>query len=603
MAATAAQKPTIQNNKTFQKLISTAVNNGNVDERKLTKVILEAWKKTYKETGIVPLLPILFRLKGNPYSLIDYPPMEVFFKINDIPREMLVIAGRQVSKSCSLSFQGLSRSIVTPYFNSLFVTPLYEQIKRFSKNYMASAIKDCNLYDVIKEDGTTANVLERALSNGSIMFFSYAFRDCERIRGIPASALFIDEVQGIDHSFVPIMKETLAASDYRLTQYTGTPLTTDNTIEKLWRNSSQAEWTIKCESCNKENIAGIDFQLLKMIGKKGLICAFCGKPINTEYGYWTHINHKVRHIFSGYHTPQSIFPMHCRDPDRWAELIRKMEGKYGEAKFMNECLGVSWDSGSKLVTIQELMDACTLDHRNDRKEALKNFRANDYVTRILAIDWSGGGALEESLTAYVVLGLVPDGRIKVIYMDVKPHRTDHSIDAKMAIDLFNEFHCNFLAHDYTGAGSNRESMLITMGFPSNKIMPFTLHTSHGKRQLVSYNPPTKSNVRSSYMLDKTRSLVYTCELIKNNYILFPKYESCEDYMQHFLALVEETKPTPRSGDLYLIGKSTGVPDDVAQAVNIGICAAYTTQGKFPNLLEYAKNKNTKKALKAADADL
>lgn len=569
-------------------LLDHVTTKGKPDEAEFASLVVSAWKRCYKTEGLAPILPIMFNLKGRPYSLKKHLPMAPMFRIWDVPREMLFKCGRQVAKSTGLAYQGLGSAIVTPYFNTLFVTPLYEQIRRFSSNYMRQAVRTCRLRDQITDRSYAENVLQRTLANDSSMFFSFAFTDCERTRGINSDAIKYDEVQGIDKDFIPVINESMSASEHRLVQYSGTPLTKDNTIERLWRNSSMAEWTIPCRNCKHENKAGYQFDIVKMIGKYGLICAKCGKAINTEEGYWTHLKPHKRRLFAGYHAPQIVFPMHCRDEVRWAELLRKMEKPGNETTFMNECLGESWDSGSKLVTLDDLQTACRLSHKNNYEAARKAYEPNKYVMRVLAIDWSGGGSKEESLTCMSILGLLPSGKIEVPLMVVKPHRINHAQDAYEAMKMFDDFFCHGLVHDYTGAGSNRENLLITLGFPMEKIIPISLNRMAGRKEMMTYTSPTKNNVRSSYILDKPRSLVYTCELIKHGYIDFPKYTSCEEEIEHFLALVEETVPTPRGGDLYLVGKEQGVPDDAAQAVNLGVHAIYTLQGKYPELMRFDK---------------
>lgn len=539
---------------------------------------------------MAPILPVLFNLKGKPYSLKDHQPMVPMFKTTDIPRRSVLKCGRQVSKSTVLAYQGLAQSILSTYFNTLYVTPLYEQVRRFSQNYMRQAMDTCRIRDQIRDRYTAENVLQRTLANGSNMFFSFAFTDCERTRGINSDAVKYDEVQGIDKTFIPVINESMSASPHRLQQFSGTPLTKDNTIEDLWSDSSMAEWTIKCGGCGKLNIAGYEHDLMGMIGKRGLICAKCGKALNTRQGYFTHLRPHLRLSFAGYHQPQVIFPMHCEDPERWAELLYKME-KQPEATFMNECLGESWDSGARLVTQTQLQAACTLEHRNTLDDAIRHFQPNRHVVRMLAIDWSGGGAKEESKNAMAVLGLLPNGRIELIYEHVRSHRIDHTADAREAMALFDKFLCHFLVHDYTGAGANREHLLITLGFPFEKIIPMTLARTAGRKELVHYNPQSNANARSSYTLDKSRSLVFTCELIKAGYLTFPKWESCADDLKHFLALAEETIVTPRGADLYLISKAQGVPDDLAQAVNMGVCAIYYQQQKWPDLLQFVREQN------------
>ena len=148
------------------------------------------------------------------------------------------------------------------------------------------------------------------------MLFSFAYLDAERTRGISADKNVIDEVQDMDITFLPIIHETLSASrDWGIIQYAGTPKTLDNTIERLWVDSSMAEWVIKCPhaGCGHWNIPSLEFDLIKMIGPvredisdtcPGVVCAMCQKPINPRppaqggTGRWIHRYAEKRWTFA-----------------------------------------------------------------------------------------------------------------------------------------------------------------------------------------------------------------------------------------------------------------------------------------------------------------
>jgi hypothetical protein len=85
-----------------------------------------------------PLLPLLLTLKGRPYRLHDYFPFEPFFRTR-MAKSTLLKTGRQVSKSTSLAAQGVVFSNSIPYFSTLYVTPLFEMIRRFSHNYVRTS--------------------------------------------------------------------------------------------------------------------------------------------------------------------------------------------------------------------------------------------------------------------------------------------------------------------------------------------------------------------------------------------------------------------------------------------------------------------------------
>lgn len=546
---------------------------------------IETWKATTPHT-LVPLLPLLFRLKSKPYNIMDtHFPMAPMFDIGpNIPRRSIWKCARQTGKSTSQAYQGLALSVIIPYFNTLFVTPLFEQIRRFSTNYMRPAIQESLIRNLIveKTGHTTESVLQRTLPhNQSTMFFSFAYLDAERTRGINADRVCFDEVQGIDREFIPIIVESMSASPWRLEQYVGTPLSKANTMEYLWRESSQGEWAIPCRACSYTNVMAYSHDLLKCLGLKGLICAKCGKAINTEEGYWLHLRPERRFLCVGRHAPQCIFPMHCRNDVKWAELLYKRERDF--PKFMMECMAESWDVGSQLVSLSDVQRACQLPWRNTWDDFMHHMPTRNYQLKLIAIDWSGGGADQTSLTAIAAIGVRYDGVIEVGWMKHYPHSTNWMDDAQRVLSIYRQGGFHFVVSDHGGAGEGREQLLIHAGFPIDKLIPITyVHTS-GDKALMVYNKPQSANVRTSYSLDKVRSLLYHCELIRQGYVLFPQYESCRDNLEDYLALVEETVAHPRGSDVYLISKADGVPDDMAHAINMGTCAAYYYLQRWPNI--------------------
>ncbi len=498
-----------------------------------------------------------------------------------------IACGVVTHNSTSLAYQSTAHSIVVPHFNTLFVTPLYEQIRRFSQNYVKQAISTCRLQSLVRVRGTQQNVLQRAFPNGSSMFFSFAFKDCERTRGINSDKVAYDEVQGLDRSFIPIINASMDASPYGLEQYSGTPLSKDNAMEVLWEMSSKGEWCIPCKSCGYHNLMAERYDMLKMLGPwdgaagTGLICAKCGKPVYTRNGYWWHERPHLRYEFEGLHPPQMIFPMHCENEGKWRALLKKKEED--EFTFMTEVAGESWDAGSRLVTQSDLRDAATLPWDNTVEDALANMQWNKHVRRFLCVDWSGGGSKEESLTGVAVLGLLNNGHIEVIYVEKYRHSNDSLHTAKLMVNLFKRFACSKFVHDFGGAGNLREQFMISAGLPIAYIIPVTYVRQSEDKALMTFTPPLNDHVRSSWSLNKARSLLYTCELIKQHYVHFPRWKSCSFQVSDFLALVEETIQTPRGSDIFLIGKASGIPDDCAQAINIGICALYNDVGVWPDL--------------------
>lgn len=557
----------------------------------------------------VPLLPLLLNLNGQPYTLNDYFPFESVFGVH-LPHELLLKTARQVSKSTSLAARNLIISVAIPHFSLLFVTPLYEQIRRFSTNYMRPFIDQSPLKNELIGVGTENSVLQRSFKNSSKMYFSFALTNADRVRGISAHANAYDEVQDMDPNMLPIIKETMSASKWRLSMFSGTPKTLDNTIEGLWQSSSQAEWCIPCQNCKKLNVPRIGYDLEKMIGplrddiseeNPAVICANCRLPILPRLGRWVHNKSDLRFDFPGYHIPQVIMPMHYSDASRWSELIGKQHG-YGNVtmpQFYNEVLGESYDVGAKLLTKTDLEKASVLEWENEPLHAAEALRhKGDYRVRIMGVDWGGGGEarfkgknknleyMTMSFTCMAVLGLRGDGRIDVIYGRrlLTPH--DAREEAKQIMRMFQLFDCHLLAHDYNGAGALRETIIVQAGVPLQRIVPI-VYTRSAHQNIMTFHKGTDIHSRNYWLLDKSRSLQLLCECIKIVNVRLFKHdyvsESNRGLQMDFLSLIENKMDSARGPDIYTIQRNPHFPDDFAHAVNMAACTIWNQTHQWPDV--------------------
>ena len=539
------------------------------------------------------LLPALLRLDGKPYTLKDHFPFETLFK-REIPRRRLLLAGRQVSKSTSLSSSGVLMCGTIPHFKMLYVAPLYEQIRRFSANYVRPLIETSPIKSLWSDTSTVNNVLQRSFRNGSMMHFSYAADSADRIRGLSVKAMDIDEVQDMDAAVLPVIRETMSAAvDWGIELYSGTPKSFENLSAALHLKSSQAEWFIPCRTpgCGHWNIPALEYDAEKMLGPyhsdisekiPGTVCAKCAKPIFPRDGHWVHKFPDRALTFPGYHLPQIIFPYHYAYPHKWAEVVAKSQGGLMTPayRFWNEVMGTAYDTSTKLVSFQDLVAASVLPKR-DMVEAAMCLR--DYMFRVLAIDWGGGGIDEVSFTTIAVLGW--DGeKIDVLWGKRLMTPNDHLREAAEVREIMNVFQPHLLVHDYTGAGNLRETVLVQSGVPIDRVMPICYGRTAASA-ICKHVPATPQHPRNRYQVDKARSLQLTAAAIKMHKIRFYKddMQTTEPpaLIRDFLALVEEKLDTKRAGDVYMIYRNPMLSDDFAQAVNMGCIGIWHTQGVWP----------------------
>jgi hypothetical protein len=511
----------------------------------------------------------VLRLKGHVYSLDRYPMFRPIYDLGDNVKEILLKTGRQVSKSTFNAKDILIDSMRIPHLHTLFVTPLQEQTNRFSKNYLAHDIKHTPFIQKYYWDTSCQdNVFSRGLTNGSLVHLTYSLLDAERARGIAADKLVFDEVQDIPWENIPIINECLSASRFKWRNYTGTPKTLDNTIEKFWQKSTQCEWAVKCSRCGKTNIPDEE-NVWEMIGLNYPVCAYCDLDIRPDIpeGRWVMRNHNwkdpVKCPIIGFHIPQIVMPIHYDldkegKPSNWIEL-RKKQDRYSESQFANECLGLSYDQGGRLITITELM-ACSKGRVYFEREP------DIPIDPIyMGIDW--GISAQTSFTAICVGGFDPlDGKFKVVYMKrFASSDTLHQIED--ILEICERFGIRRIGAD-CGVG-HTNNLILKKNFGDHKVYPFNYATANN---VVTYN-----KTRGYYSLDKTTSLNLMFMAIKQRQVQFPLERwmgiDGKNFYADFLSIYEEIVESTRG--LYKVFTHNKTdPDDMAHAMNFCMFAAY-----------------------------
>lgn len=400
--------------------------------------------------------------------------------------------------------------------------------------------------------------------------------------------------QDINPDFLPVFESTTDASRYGIIQASGTPKTTDTLLEIQFSKSSQCHWAIKC-SCGKWNIADLDEQLIGMIGKHGLSCATCGKVLDPRCGGWLPKFPDRLKYHAGYHVPQIILPLHCENEVKW-QVLRSRQSEWTKTKFFNEVLGVPDDAETKILTKEDLIKA-QHNWENDLKEAAKHREQFDTV--FLGVDWSGGGG-GFSRTAVAVLAKSSHFReTYVLYMTVFPHGLSPEEEADRVAQIYSTMKADLIAHDYTGAGFVRESVLLGHHpYLRDHIYPFAYVFRTGD-QMIAYRD---SGSRTSANVDKTRSLLLTFNSIRCGLLKLPKFDSNNATEPQFelLNIVERQQEFNKSSikDVYLLQRAPGRYDDAAHAVNIGYIALCDLTEDWPKFAADPKYSFTDESLTA-----
>ena len=494
-----------------------------------------------------------------------------------------ILGGEAVHNSVSLAASGIFRSRIIGNYDILSIQPRYEQIKRFSTLYVGPMLDNSPLKDWLVDGDRESSIMQRSLGGGGTLHYAYAFLTPDATRGYAVQELNLDEVQDINNDFIPIIEEVLSAqTEYGFRVFSGTPKALENTLNVQFKSSSEAYVHITCERCNRENIANKENHIYKMIGKKTCVCYHCGRPLNLLKMRFVHHHPERRNVYEGYHISQVTHPLHAHFPEKWAELVAKLEDpNYGEVTFENEILGLASAHNNTPLSEGELREACDPEMKNDFQAAAKLCKSANL--RVLGVDWSGFGDDKTSTTAVVVAATFPGSdKIRIVYAERLNMGADAVAEARRIRAIYNAMGCEFFAHDFGGAGTIREALISQMGINSRKFVPFELNHAPVRKKIISFHKPTDGG-RSFYSIDKTRSLMVLFQMIKSNNIVFPSWETASSVIKDLLNIMQESRENPRGGDFVIMERVPGASDDCAHAVNFACSTIWHMAGKYPDI--------------------
>ena len=468
--------------------------------------------------------------EGNPQSFDLFPMLRFIY--DNMPDSLLLKCSRKVLKSSMISNIIAVNMIRWNNYKILYVAPSEKQCKYFSNNYLPPRFKSPNVKKLLPNGLTKDDVFEKSLecTNASVSL-SYAKDDADRLRGWAIDSVFADEIQSVNYEMIPIIIKAMALSDFGRDVYSGTPLTSDNTIDRLWNSSHTHEWTTRC-GCGEWNMLTPDQNIIKMIQPKGYCCAKCGKLLDTSTGQWASISN-IGARRKAFHVAMPFVPFYNQHPGRWEREI------YGDVKKLdtgdielyqvyNEIFGLSMDVGSKPITLEELKELCVLGSTKDDQGDFAIFRRGKYrYTKIATgVDWGVNSIT--SRTVAVCGGIRDDGIIEIWWQKIY-HSTDYEGHINEIAGVVNTFN-PFLGCD-AGPDPYRGITLV------NK-------TNAKRGQLIQYaRIATKHNYKASpdnawqnsrMQLHKSDCMSLIFRLLKHKQILFPQYEEMKEGIQDIL---------------------------------------------------------------------
>lgn len=468
---------------------------------------------------------------------------------NTPAQRLLLQCGRQVEKSTSLGNIILTYSMLRENFRSLFVSPAQQQTETFSRDRIATPIELSPILKPMAGFGraTKDNVLYKKFSTGSDITLRYAFLHADRIRGVSADLLCLDEIQDIITDIIPVIEEAISHSDYKIYRYSGTPKSTDNTIAFYWEKfSTQNEWVIPCDSCGTSKRRHWNVISERSIGLNSLICDKCGKQIFPDHpdAQWASMNPNPMTPlpFEGYRIPQPIAAW-----IDWASVVDK-RNRYTKQKFYNEVLGLGYDSGDRPLTLTDVEKCCT----GPAMDPKAKIPFSDTPV-FFGIDWGTGENSYTVLTVSAYLG----GKFRVIHMHrFEAEETDPDVQIEIIKDYVRHFKPTLIGVDY-GGGFDRNKRLVKL---------------YGRRRIVEYQyVPTNKKIRfdkhlNRFMVNRTEVMMDVFEAIKSEKRVF-EFPPFEQFKTPFaMDMVSNFSEYNESRHMTVLNKQPGLTDDALHSL-------------------------------------
>ena len=502
----------------------------------------------------------ILRLEGKPYSLAEYPMFREIF--NSDSSRVLMKAGRQVSKTITMGADMITTAAINPYTSIIYCNASQAQTSAFSTSKLDPFLlhSPAVFNDLMDHKEAISNVYHKRMMNSSEIRLSYFSENADRVRGNSGHKMYLDEVQDILYDAIIDAYECMSAAKDPKFVYAGTSKTSASTLEYFWELSSQKEWIIKC-NCGKWNIPDI-----KNIQAHGFACKSCGDILNTYSGHWhSFAEESFDWSYDGFHIPQIILPLHCQNPKKWAEVLRKKKD-YPEYKFDNEVLGIAAGEASKPITNELLKESCVAALMMESRRSLSN--SNGAAFMAAGIDWGGGGQSGNSTTTLSIYAVYPDRAKAVnifgrIYGAGEP--TQHVRDIGHMLKLFGVTMC---MGDH-GGGNFAMSQLKEV-CPGMSLVP-VMYTDQNK-------PFNWDKDAQRYTVNRTVMIDAFLIDLKKRAIELMRWEEFQQFAPHLTNVFVEVTNSDQGKGRRVWRRSPTKPDDYLHSMVFGWFATRVLRG-------------------------
>jgi hypothetical protein len=297
---------------------------------------------------------------GQKFNLADHPYQQIV--LERTRQKVCRKWAAQTSKTTGTMVYELHH-LVYGYYpqGSMFIFPTTGLVERFSKSRFTPMIED-NTF--LQSHIRATDTIELKRVGKSNLYFvggkvlqkiGGEQKTSAALKSEPVDSLNFDEVDEIDQNIILLALDRIGHSMVKNESYTGTPSIPDYGIDKMWQESDQNLWQIKCRHCNIETCIETEFpDCIKQEGggRWYRACKKCGREIFPIDGRWVP-QYPGREIEGTWISRLNLADKYVNLGD---VVKRYMDPPLGDmGKVMNGDLGMAYISAENRLTASDML--------------------------------------------------------------------------------------------------------------------------------------------------------------------------------------------------------------------------------------------------------
>ena len=262
--------------------------------------------------------------------------------------------------------------------NGLYIFPTEGQVYDFTNARLDPLIDESPAFSGEDRAKVDNKGLKR-FSDNRVLYFRGA-KSTTKLVEMPANWQVLDEVDKFENTdIISFVAERASGFEHKYFKYLSNPTFSDVGIDRMFNDSTMAEWHITCDECGLEQILDFFDNLDHDDPDRGVFCSGCFKPIDRlKNGRWIH---QVKSDTLGYTLSQLYSP--TVTPKEMITAWKKCRGEADKQTFYNMKLGKPYDAKGGKLTDEEINNI--IDKSRTRGEYEKTLFGGADVGAM--IDW------------------------------------------------------------------------------------------------------------------------------------------------------------------------------------------------------------------------